>query len=138
RAEREDGDGPPGAGRDVRRRVRPVPRRDDAGPREHGDRLGGGICLPPEGAPMRLSARDWVLVLAGQACLLAPPLMLAGVHTPVRVVATLLLLGLAPGAAALPLLGPRGARVDLILVVAASLAFCAVTAQMMLWLHAWD
>jgi hypothetical protein len=87
---------------------------------------------------VRLSARDWVLVLAGQACLLAPPLMLAGVHTPVRVVATLVLFGLAPGAAALPLLGPRGARVEWVLVIAASLAFCAVAAQAMLWLHAWD
>jgi hypothetical protein len=87
---------------------------------------------------MRLSAREWILALAGEACLLAPPLMLAGVHSPVRAVSALLLFGLAPGAAALPLLGPRGARVELVLVIASSLAFCAVAAQGMLWLHAWN
>src|SRR5205823_4648511 len=120
------------AGGHVRRRVRPVPRRHYARAGEHARGLGRGLCLPAGVAAMRLSAREWILPLAGEACLLAPPLMLAGVHSPVRAVSALLLFGLAPGAAALPLLGPRGTRVELVLVIASSLAFCAVAAQGML------
>jgi hypothetical protein len=64
--------------------------------------------------------------------------MIAGVHSPVRVAAALLLVALAPGAAALPWLAPRGARVELALLVAASLGFCAIASEAMLWLHVWD
>jgi hypothetical protein len=64
--------------------------------------------------------------------------MLAGVHSPVRTAAALLLFCLAPGAAVLPLLTRRPAHVELAIVVAASLGACTVLAQVMLWLHLWQ
>jgi hypothetical protein len=69
---------------------------------------------------------------------LAPATALSGVHSPVRVVAALVLFCLAPGIAVLPLLAPRAAAVEFGLVVGFSLAVCAVVAQSMLWLGAWS
>jgi hypothetical protein len=82
--------------------------------------------------------RKPLLYLAALACVLAPALSLAGVHSPVRVAAALVLFCLAPGTALLPLLAPRAASVELGLVVGFSLAVCAVVAQAMLWLGAWS
>src|SRR4051794_18550992 len=62
----------------------------------------------------RLAARDrrrrsapvvtrlFLLALAALSCLLAPPLVLAGTHSPVRVAAVLGVLALGPGLASLP------------------------------------
>jgi hypothetical protein len=69
---------------------------------------------------------------------LAPVTTVAGLHSPVRVAAALALFCLAPGAAVLPLFGPRPAGVELGLVVGFSLAVCALVAQSMLWLGAWS
>jgi hypothetical protein len=79
-----------------------------------------------------------LLSLAAAACIAAPVTALAGVHSPVRVAATLLLFCLAPGAALLPLLSPRSAALELGLVIVLSLAAGAVLAQSMLWLGAWS
>ncbi len=79
-----------------------------------------------------------LLWVAATACVLAPVLSLAGVHSPVRVAATLLLFCLAPGVAVLPLLAPRPVGVELGLVVGFSIGVCAVVAQSMLWLGAWS
>jgi hypothetical protein len=79
-----------------------------------------------------------LLSLAAAACIVAPATALAGVHSPVRVAATLLLFCLAPGAAVLPLLSPRSAALELGLVIALSLAAAAVIAQSMLWLGTWS
>lgn len=76
--------------------------------------------------------------IAASACVLAPVTSLAGMHSPVRVAATLLLFCLAPGVAVLPLLSPRRAGVEIGLAIGFSLGVCAVMAQSMLWLHAWS
>ena len=78
-----------------------------------------------------------VLVLAAVACVLAPALMLAGMHSPLRVGAALLLFGLAPGAAVLPWLSPRGGR-EPALLLGVSLALSLVATQIMLWASAWS
>lgn len=67
----------------------------------------------------------------------APPLMLAGVHSPARVAAALVLFTMAPGSALLWAVGPRRAQVEIGLVVAVSLAVSALAAQTMLWLGDW-
>jgi hypothetical protein len=79
-----------------------------------------------------------LLVVAAVACVAAPATMLAGIHSPLRVASAFLLFCLAPGAAALPLLAPRPASVELPLVLATSLASSAVVAQSMLWLGVWS
>jgi hypothetical protein len=79
-----------------------------------------------------------LLLVAAAACVAAPATMLAAIHSPVRVASTLLLFCLAPGAAALPLLAPRRASIELPLVLATSLACSAFLAQSMLWLGAWS
>jgi hypothetical protein len=81
--------------------------------------------------------RRALLVVAAAACVLAPLTMLADVLAPLRVSATLALFCLAPGAAALPVLAPRGARIEPGLIVASSLALLVGVAQAMLWLKAW-
>jgi hypothetical protein len=78
-----------------------------------------------------------LLVVAAVACVAAPATMLADIHSPLRVASALLLFCVAPGAAALPLLAPRPASVELPLVLATSLASSALVAQSMLWLGAW-
>ena len=84
------------------------------------------------------SLRTPILWTAAGACVVAPVTMLAGVHSPLRVVAALALFCLAPGAAFLPWISVRGARVELALILASSLALTAVLAQAMLWLGAWQ
>jgi hypothetical protein len=79
-----------------------------------------------------------VLLVAAVVCVAAPATMLAHIHSPLRVASALLLFCVAPGAAALPLLAPRPMSIELPLVLATSLASCAVVAQIMLWLHAWS
>jgi hypothetical protein len=79
-----------------------------------------------------------LLVCSAAACVVSPLTAVAGLDSPVRVAAALLLFCLAPGAAALPLFTPRSAGVELGLVVGFSLAACAVTAQAMLWAGAWS
>ena len=82
--------------------------------------------------------RPPVLIAAAAGCALAPPLMLAGVDSPLRVVAALLLFGVAPGAALLARLAPRSAPVELTLVVGVSLAVSALVAQSMLARGIWS
>ena len=84
------------------------------------------------------TVRISVLAAGAAGCVLAPPLMLAGVDSPLRVVATLLLLGVAPGAALLPSSGSRTAPVEIGLVVGLSVAVSALVAQAMLTLHLWS
>jgi hypothetical protein len=79
---------------------------------------------------MRRGADLAVPAVAAAACLVAPPLILLGVHSPVRVAATLVVMVLAPGTA---LLGPRA----LGLIVGTSLAVCVVAAEGMLALGVW-
>jgi hypothetical protein len=83
-------------------------------------------------------ARLVLLLVAAVACVAAPATMLVGIHSPLRVASALLLFCLAPGAAALPLLAPRPASVELPLVLVTSLASSAVVAQSMLWLGVWS
>jgi hypothetical protein len=80
--------------------------------------------------------RRALLLVAAGACLLAPITMLADVHAPLRVGATLALFCLAPGAAALPVLAPRGKRIEPALILVTSLAILTVVAQAMLWFRA--
>lgn len=87
---------------------------------------------------MNRNTRTYLLLAAAAGCLLTPPLMLAGVHSPVRVVAALLLFAVAPGAALLPLVVRRVGSTDLALVVGASLAISAVAAHLMLVLGVWS
>ncbi len=77
-------------------------------------------------------------LLAALACVLAPLLMALGIHSPVRIVSTLVLFAIAPGVALLPIVSRRAARHELALVLATSLALSAVFAQTMLWLGAWS
>ena len=79
-----------------------------------------------------------LLYLAAAACILAPVTELAGLHSPVRVAAALVLFCLAPGVALLPRLSPRTPAVELGLVIGFSLAVCALVAQSMLWLGVWS
>lgn len=81
--------------------------------------------------------RAVLLVVAAAACVLAPLTMLADILAPLRVSATVVLFCLAPGAAALPVLAPRGARIEPGLILASSLALLTGVAQAMLWLRAW-
>jgi CHASE2 domain-containing sensor protein len=85
-----------------------------------------------------MSRAPLVSLTAAAACIVAPVTVLAGVHSPVRVAAALLLFCLAPGAALLPLLTARRPDAELGLVIALSLAVCAVAAQSMLWLGMWS
>ena len=87
---------------------------------------------------MPTTVRTSVLAAGAAGCVLAPPLMLAGVDSPVRVVAALLLLGVAPGAAILPSSEARTALVEIGLVVGLSIAISALVAQTMLALHVWS
>jgi hypothetical protein len=64
--------------------------------------------------------------------------MSAGVHSPVRAAAALGLFAVAPGVAALPIVGSRSAPAEVGLVVGTSLAVCALGAQAMLWLGVWS
>ena len=82
--------------------------------------------------------RGPLLSIVAAASIAAPATALAGVHSPLRVAAALLLFCLGPGVAILPLLGTRTATLELGLVVTLSLATCAVLAQSMLWLGAWS
>ena len=82
--------------------------------------------------------RGPLLSIVAAASIAAPITALAGVHSPLRVAAALLLFCLGPGVALLPLLGARTPALELGLVVALSLATCAVLAQSMLWLGAWS
>ena len=83
-------------------------------------------------------SRMLLLRVTAVACVLAPLMMLAGLYSPIRVAAGLVLFGLAPGAALLPLLAPRRPSVELALAVATSLAVSALIAQAMLSLGAWS
>jgi hypothetical protein len=85
-----------------------------------------------------VGARVPVLVAAAVGCVLAPPLALAGVHSPLRVVAALLLFGVAPGAAMMGLLKPRAMHAELALVVALSLGISALAGELLLELGAWS
>ncbi len=77
------------------------------------------------------------LVVATAACVVAPVLVAAGVESFVTLIAVVLLLGVAPGAAVLPLLAPRGRALELGLVVGLSLAVSTLVAQAMLILGLW-
>ncbi|MCA1678664.1 MAG: hypothetical protein LC777_06800 [Actinobacteria bacterium] len=74
---------------------------------------------------------------AAAACLLAPLTTLADILEPLRIGATLVLFCLAPGAAALPLLAPRSARIEPALILGSSLALLTAVALAMLCLRAW-
>jgi hypothetical protein len=78
-----------------------------------------------------------LLAVAAMACLSAPPLVLAGAHGPLRPVATLGLMSLAPGAALPRWRPPRHAALELALVIAVSLAACMLVAEAMLTVRAW-
>jgi hypothetical protein len=80
--------------------------------------------------------RRALLLVAAGACVLAPITMLAHVDGPLRVGATLALFCLAPGAAALPVLAPRGTSLEPGLILAASLASLTIAAEAMLWFRA--
>lgn len=82
--------------------------------------------------------RTVLLAVGAWSCVLAPALMLAGIASPVRVVAALVLFGLGPGIAALPLIAPRASRIELAIVLGTSLGITAVMAQGMLWLGVWS
>ena len=85
------------------------------------------------------AARHRLLLLAAAAAsVVAPAAMLTGLESPVRVLAALILFGLAPGVALLPLLAPRPAPLELGLVVGTSIAISTVVAQAMLWFGAWS
>jgi hypothetical protein len=87
---------------------------------------------------MLVGARVPVLVAAALGCVLAPTLALAGVHSPLRVAAALLLFGVAPGAAVMGLLKPRAMQAELALVVALSLGISALAAELLIELGAWS
>jgi hypothetical protein len=78
-----------------------------------------------------------VLALLALACVLAPALTVAGVHSPLRVAAALALFAFAPGAALLPWLARRESGAEPALVIAVSLALSLVVTQAMLWAGAW-
>jgi hypothetical protein len=72
------------------------------------------------------------------ACVLAPALMLTGIHSPLRVAAVLALFALAPGAALLPWLAPRRTATEPALLVGTSLAVSLLATQLMLWAGDWS
>ena len=78
-----------------------------------------------------------VLAVLALACVLAPALAAAGVHSPLRVAAAFILFGVAPGAALLPWLARRAAGIEPALVIATSLAISLVVTQAMLWAGDW-
>jgi hypothetical protein len=78
------------------------------------------------------------LAAVALACVLAPALMLAGVHSPLRVAAALALFALAPGAALLPWLAPRRTATEPALLVGTSLAVSLLATQLMLWAGDWS
>jgi len=82
--------------------------------------------------------RTLVLGAAALACVAAPALMAMGVHSAVRVAAAIVLLVLAPGAAAAPLFGSRSAPLELGLVAGTSLGISALVAELTLWAGAWS
>jgi uncharacterized membrane protein len=84
-------------------------------------------------APQRQAA----LVVAAAACVVAPTLVAAGVGSFATLIAVVLMLTLAPGAAVLPLLAREGRPVELGLVVGVSLAATTLVAQGMLWTGQW-
>jgi hypothetical protein len=87
---------------------------------------------------VRTDVRAPMLVAAASACVLAPVLMAADVHSPLRVAAALALFALAPGAALVGWLARRSPRVELVLVVAVSLGLSTVAVELMLSLHIWS
>ena len=82
--------------------------------------------------------RTILLVLSAAACVAAPATMAAGIHSPIRVAAALVLLALAPGVAIAPLFGGRSAPLELGLVAGTSLGVSALVAEMTLWAGAWS
>jgi hypothetical protein len=92
----------------------------------------------PEHRSTRPLARTALLALAAVACVAAPALMALGVHSSVRVAAAVVLLVLAPGAAAAPLFGSRSAPLELGLVAGTSLGISALVAELTLWAGAWS
>jgi hypothetical protein len=82
--------------------------------------------------------RTALLGTAAVACVAAPALMAMGVHSAVRVAAAIVLLVLAPGAAAAPLFGSRSAPLEIGLVAGASLGISALVAELTLWAGAWS
>jgi hypothetical protein len=76
--------------------------------------------------------------IVGVSCILAPLLMQLGVHSPARTAAVLILFGLAPGSALLPVLSRRRFGHELGLVLGTSLAVSALVAQAMLWVGGWS
>lgn len=83
-------------------------------------------------------ARRLLLGVGALSCLVAPPLMLADVQSPIRVMAGLGLFALAPGIAALPWGARRGPELELALVVGTSVAISTLGAQLMLWVGDWS
>src|SRR3954451_17454311 len=79
-----------------------------------------------------------MLVAAAAACVLAPVLMAADAHSAFRVAAALTLFALAPGAAALRRFRTDAPHVEVVLVVALSLAISTVAAQLMLAVGLWS
>jgi hypothetical protein len=89
--------------------------------------------------PQRTARRpDRALVaVAAAVCLLAPAAVAIGLPGELRLLAVLVFLCLAPGAALVTTLGNRASPVEPGLIVGASLGVAAVVAQTMLWLDAW-
>jgi hypothetical protein len=87
---------------------------------------------------MSRRARVFLLLVAGAACVLAPALMLAGVHGPLRIAATLALMCLAPGAALLSFLQRARGALELGLVVATSVALFVLESELVLALGGWS
>jgi len=79
-----------------------------------------------------------LLAVAGAACVVAPLMMITGIHSALRVAAAIALLTLAPGAAALPLFASWSEKVELGLVVGTSLGISGLLAELMLSLGAWS
>ncbi len=81
--------------------------------------------------------RPPLLLAAAAACVVAPALVAVDVESLVTLVAVVLLVSTAPGAALLPFLAPRGAALEAGLVVGVSLAVSTLVAQTLLWVGAW-
>jgi len=75
---------------------------------------------------------------AAAACLSAPASIAANAPSPVRLATVLALFCLAPGAAALAVMGPRNRGADIGLVIGLSLGIVILCAQSMLWLGTWQ
>lgn len=94
----------------------------------------------PAAVPVRAPRsvpRAALLVVAALACVAAPLLMAADIHSPLRVAAALALMTLAPGAAVWPLFDSRSPQIELGLVVGTSLGISVLVAQATLWAGAW-